>query len=160
MGGGTAGCPLAATLSQKFNVLLLERGGVPFANANVSLMQNFHISLADTSPHSASQIFASTDGVFNARARVLGGGTCINAGFYSRASQRFAICTYLTLILKINFYVFLQFSFQLNLKCIVYHDIRVSIVRSNFYLPIILGLGHDLWPDRSNCHIQFEITKK
>ncbi|XP_033516846.1 protein HOTHEAD-like [Nicotiana tomentosiformis] len=89
VGGGTAGCPLAATLSQKFSVLLLERGGVPFANANVSFMQNFHISLADTSPSSASQIFVSTDGVFNARAKILGGGSCINAGFYSRASSSY-----------------------------------------------------------------------
>ena len=88
MGGGTAGCPLAATLSLNFSVLLLERGGVPYANRNVSLMNNFHISLADTSPSSASQTFISTDGVLNSRARVLGGGSCINAGFYSRASTR------------------------------------------------------------------------
>ncbi|GLU22412.1 hypothetical protein SLE2022_384900 [Rubroshorea leprosula] len=54
VGGGTAGCPLAATLSQNFSVLLLER-----------------------------------DGVINARARVLGGGTCINAGFYTRANPEF-----------------------------------------------------------------------
>ncbi|RAL43878.1 hypothetical protein DM860_014379 [Cuscuta australis] len=89
VGGGTAGCPLAATLSRNFSVLLLERGGVPFANANVSFLQNFHISLADTSPSSASQIFVSTDGVYNARARVLGGGTAINAGFYTRASPSY-----------------------------------------------------------------------
>ncbi|KAF5180494.1 Hothead-like protein [Thalictrum thalictroides] len=89
IGGGTAGCPLAATLSQNFSVLLLERGGVPFNNPNVSRMENFHISLADTSPHSASQAFLSTDGVINARARVLGGGSSINAGFYTRASPRF-----------------------------------------------------------------------
>ncbi|KAJ6704367.1 PROTEIN HOTHEAD [Salix viminalis] len=89
VGGGTAGCPLAATLSQKFNVLLLERGGMPFGNANVSLLKNFHITLADTSSTSASQYFISTDGVLNSRARVLGGGTCINAGFYTRASTRF-----------------------------------------------------------------------
>ncbi|CAK7356858.1 unnamed protein product [Dovyalis caffra] len=89
VGGGTAGCPLAATLSQKFKVLLLERGGVPFANANVSFLNNFHITLADTSSTSASQYFISTDGVLNSRARVLGGGTCINAGFYTRASTRF-----------------------------------------------------------------------
>ncbi|KAI3978254.1 hypothetical protein MKX01_003417 [Papaver californicum] len=87
IGGGTAGCPLAATLSRNFSVLLLERGGVPFRNYNVSYMQNFHLALADTSPTSASQAFISTDGVFNARARVLGGGTCINAGFYTRASS-------------------------------------------------------------------------
>lgn len=88
VGGGTAGCPLAATLSKNFNVLLLERGGVPFANSNVSFLDNFHIALADLSPTSASQAFISTDGVLNARARVLGGGTCINAGFYTRASSR------------------------------------------------------------------------
>ncbi|KAL9265148.1 HOTHEAD-like protein, partial [Drosera capensis] len=89
IGGGTAGCPLAATLSEKFSVLVLERGGVPFDNYNVSYMQNFHLSLADTSPSSSSQCFISTDGVFNSRARVLGGGTCINAGFYTRASSSY-----------------------------------------------------------------------
>ncbi|CAI9757669.1 unnamed protein product [Fraxinus pennsylvanica] len=89
IGGGTAGCPLAATISQNFSVLLLERGGTPFANANVSFLKNFHISLADTSPTSASQLFISTDGVFNSRARILGGGTSINAGFYTRASARY-----------------------------------------------------------------------
>ncbi|KAK1358398.1 hypothetical protein POM88_051654 [Heracleum sosnowskyi] len=36
LGGGTVGCPLAATLSKNFSVLLLERGGVPFTNRNVS----------------------------------------------------------------------------------------------------------------------------
>jgi (R)-mandelonitrile lyase len=29
VGGGTAGCPLAATLSEYYRVLVLERGGVP-----------------------------------------------------------------------------------------------------------------------------------
>ncbi|XP_010906842.1 protein HOTHEAD [Elaeis guineensis] len=89
VGGGTAGCPLAATLSQRYKVLLLERGGSPYGNRNISFMQNFHISLADRSPTSPSQTFISTDGVINARARVLGGGTCINAGFYTRASPSF-----------------------------------------------------------------------
>ncbi|XP_010685403.2 protein HOTHEAD [Beta vulgaris subsp. vulgaris] len=89
IGGGTAGCPLAATLSQEYSVLLLERGGVPFDNFNVTFMENFHISLADTSTTSAAQQFTSTDRVMNARARVLGGGTCINAGYYSRASHSF-----------------------------------------------------------------------
>ncbi|XP_004510377.1 protein HOTHEAD-like [Cicer arietinum] len=89
VGGGTAGCPLAATLSQNFTVLLLERGSVPFTNPNVTFLENFHITLADTSPTSASQYFVSTDGVFNARGRVLGGGSSINAGFYTRASSRF-----------------------------------------------------------------------
>ncbi|KAL2899545.1 Protein HOTHEAD [Bienertia sinuspersici] len=52
-------------------------------------MQNFHITLADTSSTSVSQCFVSTDGVYNARARVLGGGSCINAGFYTRASSSY-----------------------------------------------------------------------
>ncbi|KAK1281757.1 Protein HOTHEAD [Acorus calamus] len=88
VGGGTAGCPLAATLSKKYSVLLLERGGSPYGNINISRFENFQISLTDTSPGSPSQAFISTDGVINARARVLGGGTCLNAGFYSRASPR------------------------------------------------------------------------
>ncbi|KAK1281778.1 Protein HOTHEAD [Acorus calamus] len=89
VGGGTAGCPLAATLSKKYSVLLLERGGSPYGNINISRFENFKISLTDTSPGSPSQAFISTDGVINARARVLGGGTCLNAGFYSRASPRY-----------------------------------------------------------------------
>ncbi|XP_019448221.1 PREDICTED: protein HOTHEAD-like isoform X2 [Lupinus angustifolius] len=89
VGGGTSGCPLAATLSQNFSVLLVERGGIPFTNPNVSFLDNFHINLADTSPTSASQYFISTDGVMNARGRILGGGTSINAGFYTRASTRY-----------------------------------------------------------------------
>ncbi|XP_072976861.1 protein HOTHEAD [Typha angustifolia] len=89
IGGGTAGCPLAATLSHKYRVLVLERGGSPYGNRNISYLQNFHISLANTSPKSPSQSFISTDGVINARARVLGGGTCINAGFYTRASPSY-----------------------------------------------------------------------
>lgn len=86
IGGGTAGCPLAATLSQHYSVLLLERGGSPFGNQNISNMAYFAATLADTSPSSASQSFISEDGVFNDRARVLGGGSCLNAGFYTRAS--------------------------------------------------------------------------
>ncbi|KAG8047181.1 hypothetical protein GUJ93_ZPchr0008g12165 [Zizania palustris] len=89
VGGGTAGCPLAATLSQKYKVLLLERGGSPYGNRNISYLDNFHICLADESPNSPSQGFISTDGVINARARVLGGGTSVNAGFYSRANPSF-----------------------------------------------------------------------
>ncbi|KAL6005550.1 hypothetical protein ACLOJK_006117 [Asimina triloba] len=86
VGGGTAGCPLAATLSHNFSVLLLERGGAPYGNPNITNMGYFGNSLADLSPTSPSQRFISEDGVINARARVLGGGSCLNAGFYTRAS--------------------------------------------------------------------------
>ncbi|KAK8963073.1 Protein HOTHEAD [Platanthera guangdongensis] len=89
IGGGTAGCPLASTLSEKFSVLLLERGGSPYGNNNISDLDSFSNALADLSPSSPSQRFISEDGVINARARVLGGGSCINAGFYSRASNNY-----------------------------------------------------------------------
>ncbi|GMH09446.1 hypothetical protein Nepgr_011287 [Nepenthes gracilis] len=85
IGGGTAGCPLAATLSQHYNVLLLERGGSPYGNPNITNLGAFGAALSDLSPSSPSQRFISEDGVINARARVLGGGSCLNAGFYTRA---------------------------------------------------------------------------
>ncbi|XP_042387779.1 protein HOTHEAD-like [Zingiber officinale] len=88
VGGGTAGCPLAATLSKRFDVLVLERGGSPYGNANISNLASFIENLAYLTPTSPAQRFVSEDGVINTRARCLGGGTCINAGFYSRASRR------------------------------------------------------------------------
>ncbi|XP_059669352.1 protein HOTHEAD-like [Cornus florida] len=86
IGGGTSGCALAATLSQGATVLVLERGGLPYGNPNINNITSFVASLSDTSPSSPSQLFISTDGVINSRARVLGGGTALNAGFYTRAS--------------------------------------------------------------------------
>ncbi|KAL6348873.1 hypothetical protein AAG906_033529 [Vitis piasezkii] len=85
VGGGTAGCPLAATLSQNYSVLLLERGGAPYGNPNITNLGSFGAPFSDFSPTSPSQRFVSEDGVINARARVLGGGSCLNAGFYTRA---------------------------------------------------------------------------
>ncbi|KAF0916206.1 hypothetical protein E2562_000798 [Oryza meyeriana var. granulata] len=92
VGGGTAGCPLAATLSEHSRVLLLERGGLPYGNRNVSSEYHFADALADTSPRFPAQRFVSEDGVVNARARVLGGGSCLNAGFYTRASNGYWQC--------------------------------------------------------------------
>ncbi|KAK9079690.1 hypothetical protein SSX86_001363 [Deinandra increscens subsp. villosa] len=89
IGGGTAGCPLAATLSQASSVLLLERGGSPFNNPNITRLSAFGAALSDLSPNSPSQRFVSEDGVINARARVLGGGSSLNAGFYSRAGSEY-----------------------------------------------------------------------
>ncbi|KAG8486749.1 hypothetical protein CXB51_020268 [Gossypium anomalum] len=89
VGGGTAGCPLAATLSQNATVLLLERGGSPYGIPNITKMASFGAALSDLSRSSPSQRFISEDGVINARARVLGGGSCINAGFYTRASDEY-----------------------------------------------------------------------
>lgn len=89
IGGGTSGCALAATLSQGSKVLLLERGGLPYGNPTITNIDGFAITLADISPSSPSQLFISTDGVINHRARVLGGGSALNAGFFTRASTQF-----------------------------------------------------------------------
>ncbi|XP_021282966.1 protein HOTHEAD-like [Herrania umbratica] len=89
IGGGTAGCPLAATLSRNANVLVLERGGSPYVNTTKIRKENFMSTLTDRSPDSYSEAFISEDGVANNRPRVLGGGTVINAGFYSHAETSF-----------------------------------------------------------------------
>ncbi|XP_010504489.1 PREDICTED: protein HOTHEAD-like isoform X1 [Camelina sativa] len=89
VGGGTAGCALAATLSQNATVLVLERGGSPYDDPTATDIGNFANTLLNTTPNSWSQLFVTEDGVYNSRARVLGGGTVINAGFYSRAEEDF-----------------------------------------------------------------------
>ncbi|PPD91732.1 hypothetical protein GOBAR_DD11339 [Gossypium barbadense] len=90
IGGGTAGCPLAATLSARdAKVLVLERGGSPYTNTTKIRMENVISTLTDDSPNSISQSFISEDRVPGNRARVLGGGTVINLGFYSRAETLF-----------------------------------------------------------------------
>ncbi|KAL6651236.1 hypothetical protein ACP70R_010161 [Stipagrostis hirtigluma subsp. patula] len=89
IGGGTAGCPLAATLSESFRVLLLERGGSPYDDERIGNMTHFADTLSDTSAASPAQRFVSEDGVINSRPRVLGGGSCINAGFYTRAADEY-----------------------------------------------------------------------
>ncbi|KAL8538192.1 hypothetical protein ACS0TY_000234 [Phlomoides rotata] len=89
VGGGTAGCAVAVTLSSTPKVLLLERGGLPYKNPNITHMMGLITTLSDTSPNSAAQQFVSTDGISNIRGRVLGGGSAINDGFYSRASMEY-----------------------------------------------------------------------
>ncbi|XP_015878943.3 (R)-mandelonitrile lyase 1 isoform X1 [Ziziphus jujuba] len=90
IGGGTAGCSLAATLSAKYSVLVLERGSVPAAypsvlNAN-GLLANF---IQEDDGKTPAQRFISEDGVENVRGRILGGSSMINIGFYSRANPEF-----------------------------------------------------------------------
>lgn len=91
VGGGTTGCPLAATLSAAgHHVLLLERGGTPDEFPSLSSQDGFLQTLvAANSLDSPAQSFVSDDGVPNARGRVLGGSSAINAGFYSRAHREF-----------------------------------------------------------------------
>eukprot|EP00897_Mesotaenium_endlicherianum_P008013 jgi/Mesen1/723/ME000011S00061 len=85
VGGGTAGCPLAATLSSTYKVLVLERGGVPYDQPAVYRREGFPCVLGTN----AAQPFLSVEGVENRRGNVLGGGSSVNAGFYSRASEDF-----------------------------------------------------------------------
>ncbi|XP_023642230.1 protein HOTHEAD [Capsella rubella] len=89
IGGGTSGCALAATLSQNANVLVLERGGSPYDNPAAMDIENFANTLLNTTPKAWSQLFISEDGVYNHRARVLGGDSVLNAGFYSRAEKSY-----------------------------------------------------------------------
>ncbi|KAJ1429237.1 Glucose-methanol-choline oxidoreductase, N-terminal [Sesbania bispinosa] len=92
VGGGTAGCPLAATLSQGFRVLLLERGGIAHGKPNLMNQEGFLTTLLNANANeldSPAQPFISEEGVPNARGRVLGGSSAINAGFYSRADPDF-----------------------------------------------------------------------
>ena len=90
VGGGTAGCPLAATLSTKYSVLLLERGGSPYGVPEIENADAFGKPLDETDNYtSIAQTFISEEGVSNVRARVLGGGTAVNAGFYSRAGSEY-----------------------------------------------------------------------
>ncbi|XP_019455535.1 PREDICTED: (R)-mandelonitrile lyase-like [Lupinus angustifolius] len=106
VGGGTAGCPLASTLSYSFRVLLLERGGIPYDNSNLMNQEGFLTTLLN-SPNNANnlyspvQAFVSEDGVPNARGRVLGGSSAINAGFYSRADPQFFTRSGLTWDMKL-----------------------------------------------------------
>lgn len=88
VGGGTAGCPLAATLSQNFSVLLLERGGLGHTLSIARREQGFVYNVINTTPNDdPAQSFKSDDGIYNERGIVLGGGSTISAGFYSRAES-------------------------------------------------------------------------
>ncbi|GLJ35384.1 hypothetical protein SUGI_0711640 [Cryptomeria japonica] len=90
VGGGTAGCPLAATLSQHYSVLLLERGDSPYGNHVVEDFKSFYKLIGGSTNYPyVAEGFVSEDGVQLLRARVLGGGTSINGGFYSRASTEY-----------------------------------------------------------------------
>ncbi|KAH8943830.1 hypothetical protein BDL97_13G075500 [Sphagnum fallax] len=60
--------------------------GTPYGNPLVEDESEFLIDLAVDTPTSASQTFVSEDGIPNERARVLGGGSSLNAGFFSYAS--------------------------------------------------------------------------
>ena len=56
VGGGTAGCPLAATLSENYSVLLIERGNVPTAHPNVLNLSGF-FSITMQNSDNKSNIF-------------------------------------------------------------------------------------------------------
>lgn len=90
VGGGTSGCPLVATLSKSYSVLLVERGGSPYGNhliENESSMGFYNVPTNE--PAYFVEPFVSEEGVPNVRGRVLGGTTAINGGFYGRAGEDF-----------------------------------------------------------------------
>lgn len=88
VGGGTAGCPLAATLSENYSVLLVERGAVAHTNPNVIHEERLLNNVLETDDKdSPAQAFTSEDGISNVRGRALGGSSMINFGIYSRADE-------------------------------------------------------------------------
>lgn len=90
IGGGTAGCPLATTLSTNFTVLVLERGSEPTKFPSVLNKQGLLNAFTDDDDGKGPyERFVSEDGVENLRGRILGGSSMINAGFYSRAHREF-----------------------------------------------------------------------
>lgn len=92
VGGGTAGCAIAATLSENFSVLVIERGGSPYGVSSIENAKGVFSSLSNTDKHtSAAQEFVSEDGVSGVRGRVLGGSSALNFGFYSRASLPYIV---------------------------------------------------------------------
>uniref|UniRef100_A0A0A0LJ76 (R)-mandelonitrile lyase n=2 Tax=Cucumis sativus TaxID=3659 RepID=A0A0A0LJ76_CUCSA len=90
VGGGTTGCPLAATLSKKFSVLLIERGSEPSKYPSVlNEQQLLNVFTVEDDGKNPFNRFISEDGVENIRGRVLGGSSMINGGVYSRADPEF-----------------------------------------------------------------------
>ncbi|KAF9626201.1 hypothetical protein IFM89_031328 [Coptis chinensis] len=90
VGGGTSGCPLAATLSKRFTVLLVERGGSPFGDPFIMEKKNFWRPMFQIDEFtSIVQELVSEEGVANQRGRVLGGSTVINGGLYTRTNKEY-----------------------------------------------------------------------
>ncbi|KAG7030241.1 (R)-mandelonitrile lyase 1, partial [Cucurbita argyrosperma subsp. argyrosperma] len=90
IGGGTAGCPLAATLSSKYSVLVLERGSEPNKYPSVLKEEGLmNVFAEEDDGQNPFQRFMTEDGVDVIRGRVLGGGSMVNAGFYSRGHREF-----------------------------------------------------------------------
>nr|3RED_A Chain A, Hydroxynitrile lyase [Prunus mume]3RED_B Chain B, Hydroxynitrile lyase [Prunus mume]3RED_C Chain C, Hydroxynitrile lyase [Prunus mume]3RED_D Chain D, Hydroxynitrile lyase [Prunus mume]3RED_E Chain E, Hydroxynitrile lyase [Prunus mume]3RED_F Chain F, Hydroxynitrile lyase [Prunus mume]3RED_G Chain G, Hydroxynitrile lyase [Prunus mume]3RED_H Chain H, Hydroxynitrile lyase [Prunus mume]3RED_I Chain I, Hydroxynitrile lyase [Prunus mume]3RED_J Chain J, Hydroxynitrile lyase [Prunus mum len=89
VGGGTSGCPLAATLSEKYKVLVLERGTLPTAYPNLLTSDGFIYNLQqEDDGQTPVERFVSGDGIDDVRGRVLGGTSMINAGVYARANTK------------------------------------------------------------------------
>ncbi|CAL8078569.1 unnamed protein product [Prunus armeniaca] len=90
VGGGTAGCPLAATLSVNYSVLLLEKGSVPTAYPSVLHHDGILTTLTlEDNGKTPAERFTSEEGVANVRGRVLGGSSMLNFGAYSRGEKEF-----------------------------------------------------------------------
>ncbi|XP_048440841.1 (R)-mandelonitrile lyase 1-like isoform X2 [Pyrus x bretschneideri] len=90
VGGGTSGCPLAATLSANYSVLVLERGSLPTSYPNVLTQDGFAYNLQQEDDGTTPvQRIMSEDGIPTVRGRLLGGTSMISAGLYARANISF-----------------------------------------------------------------------
>ncbi|KAM2362644.1 hypothetical protein ACFXTH_004772 [Malus domestica] len=90
VGGGTSGCPLAATLSAKYSVLVLERGSLPTAYPNLLNQDGFLYNLyQEDDGNTPVQGIMSEDVIPTERGRILGGTSMINAGVHARANISF-----------------------------------------------------------------------
>eukprot|EP01018_Ginkgo_biloba_P038426 Gb_30269 [translate_table: standard] len=71
VGGGTAGCPLAAILSTNYSVLVVERGGSPYGVPDIENENAYQKPLRESDKYtSIAQTFISEDGLAGgARAR-------------------------------------------------------------------------------------------
>ncbi|KAB2609802.1 (R)-mandelonitrile lyase 2-like [Pyrus ussuriensis x Pyrus communis] len=90
VGGGTSGCPSAATLSAKYSVLVLEGGSLPTAYPNLLNQDGFLYNLQqEDDGKTPVQRIMSEDGIPTVRGRIIGGMSMINAGVHARANISF-----------------------------------------------------------------------
>ncbi|XP_021834534.1 (R)-mandelonitrile lyase 1-like [Prunus avium] len=147
VGGGTSGCSLAATLSEKYSVLVLERGTIPTEYPNLLTTDGFVYNLQqEDNGQTPVQRFVSGDGIDNVRGRVLGGTSMINAGVYARAN--------------ISFYKQSGIEWDMDLVKKAYKWIEDTIVfRPNWQQWQALA-GHGLFQAGISPHNRFSLNHK
>ncbi|CBJ25560.1 conserved unknown protein [Ectocarpus siliculosus] len=92
IGGGTAGCVLANRLSadKDNSVLVLEAGSEKFNDRNIKMpiaILRLFKSVFDWGFQSENEKFATGDGIYLCRGKVLGGSSCTNVMLYHRGEE-------------------------------------------------------------------------